>query len=50
MNEIETRAEYIDAALKAAGWGIAKGNRIRMEFPISKGRLIGHCQRSKPDK
>ncbi len=50
MNEAETRAEYIDPALKAAGWGIVEGSRIRMEFPISKGRLIGHGQRSKPDK
>ena len=23
MNEAETRAEYIDPALKAAGWGVA---------------------------
>lgn len=50
MNEAETRAEYIDPALKAAGWGVVEGSRIRMEFPISKGRLIGHGQRSKPDK
>lgn len=50
MNETETRAEYIDPALKAAGWGIVEGSRIRMEFPINKGRLIGHGQRSKPDK
>ncbi len=50
MNETETRAEYIDPALKAAGWGVVEGSRIRMEFPINKGRLIGHGQRSKPDK
>ena len=50
MNETETRAEYIDPALKAAGWGVVEGTRIRMEFPINKGRLIGHGQRSKPDK
>lgn len=50
MNEAETRAEYIDPALKAAGWGAVEGGRIRMEFPISKGRLIGHGQRSIPDK
>src|SRR4051812_32486126 len=50
MNETETRAEYIDPALKAAGWGVVEGSRIRMEFPISKGRLIGHGQRSRPDK
>ncbi len=50
MNETETRAELIDPALKAAGWGVVEGTRIRMEFPINKGRLIGHGQRSKPDK
>jgi type I restriction enzyme R subunit len=50
MNETETRAELINPALKAAGWGVVEGSRIRMEFPISKGRLIGHGQRSKPDK
>lgn len=50
MNETETRAEYIDPALKEAGWGFVEGSRIRMEFPINKGRLIGHGQRSKPDK
>lgn len=50
MNETETRAEYIDPLLKAAGWGVVEGSRIRMEFPINKGRLIGHGQRSKPDK
>jgi len=50
MNETETRAELVDPVLRAAGWGIVEGSRIRMEFPINKGRLIGHGQRSKPDK
>lgn len=50
MNETETKAELIDLALKAAGWGVVEGSRIRMEFPINKGRLMGHGQRSKPDK
>jgi type I restriction enzyme R subunit len=50
MNETETRAELIDPVLRAAGWGVEEGSRIRMEFPINKGRLIGHGQRSKPDK
>lgn len=50
MNETETRAEYITPALVAAGWGVVKGSRIRHEFPISKGRLIGHGQRSMPIK
>ena len=50
MNEQETRTEYILPALKLAGWSIVQDSRIREEFPISKGRLIGHGQRSKPDK
>ncbi len=50
MNETETRAELIDPVLRAAGWGVVEGSRIRMEFPINKGRLIGHGKRSKPDK
>ena len=41
MNESETRAEYIDPALKAAGWGVADGSRIRREFPITPGRIEG---------
>jgi type I restriction enzyme R subunit len=31
MNEAETRAELIDPALKAAGWGVVSGSRIRRE-------------------
>jgi len=50
MNETETRAFYIDPALKEAGWGVVEGSKIRMEFPISKGRLIGNGKRSAPDK
>jgi len=50
MNEAETKATYIDPALKKAGWGVVHGSRSRMEFPISKGRLIGNRQRSAPDK
>jgi type I restriction enzyme R subunit len=29
MNEAETRAEYIDPALAAAGWGVVEGSRTR---------------------
>jgi len=50
MNETETRAELIDPALLEAGWGVVEGSRVRREFPINKGRLIGHGQRNKPDK
>ena len=47
MNEAETRAEYIDPALKAAGWGVIEGSRIRHEYPISPGRIEGHGKRGK---
>jgi len=48
MNESETRAELIDPALKTAGWGVIEGSRIRREYPISKGRLLGQGRRSVP--
>lgn len=48
MNEAETRAEHIDPALKAAGWGVVEGSRIRREYSITLGRLEGYGRRSKP--
>lgn len=48
MNEAETRAEHIDPALKAAGWGVVQGSRVRCEFPITLGPLEGHGKRGKP--
>ena len=36
MNEAETKAEFIDPALKALGWGDIEGSQIRREFPITK--------------
>ncbi|MFN6400732.1 MAG: EcoAI/FtnUII family type I restriction enzme subunit R [Planctomycetota bacterium] len=47
MNEAETRAEHIDPALAAAGWGIVEGSRIRREYPITLGRIHGHGSRGK---
>jgi type I restriction enzyme R subunit len=49
MNEAETRAEHIDPALKAAGWGVVAGSRIQREFQIAPGRLQGYGQRAKRD-
>ena len=48
MNEAETRAELIDPALKAAGWGIIEGSRIRREV-IAPGRLVGNGKRAQSD-
>ncbi len=41
MNEAETRAEHIDPASKAAGWGVAEGSRVLREHGITLGRLQG---------
>ncbi|WP_152054409.1 EcoAI/FtnUII family type I restriction enzme subunit R [Tautonia marina] len=47
MNEAETRAEHIDLALAAAGWGAVAGSRIRREYPIAPGRLEGSGRRGR---
>lgn len=47
MNEAETRAEHIDPALAAAGWGVVDGSRIRREYSITLGRIEGHGRRGK---
>ena len=49
MNEAETRAEHIDPALKAAGWGVVEGSRIRREYRITEGRIEGRKRRGKAD-
>ncbi len=48
MNEAETRAELIDPALQAAGWGVVEGSRILRErhCQISQGRLLGAGKRA----
>ena len=48
MNEAETRAELIDPALKAAGWGVAEASRIRREV-IAPGRIEGAGRRAKAE-
>jgi type I restriction enzyme R subunit len=48
MNEAETRAEHIDPALKAAGWGVVEGSYIKREH-ITLGRLQGGGKRSKQE-
>ena len=54
MNEAETRAEHIDPALKAAGWGVVEGSRVLREHGITLGRLQGgskggQCLRAKAE-
>lgn len=52
MNEAETRAEHIDPALKAAGWGVVEESRILREHGITLGRLQGSggkCGRAKAE-
>ena len=49
MNEAETRAEYIDPALKATGWGVVEGSRILREYAITLGSIEGHGKRAKAD-
>src|SRR5882762_3256057 len=48
MNEAETRAEHVDPALTAAGWGRVEGSRIRREYSIAPGRIEGQGRRGKP--
>jgi type I site-specific restriction endonuclease len=48
MNEAETRAELIDPALKAAGWGVVEASRVRREV-ITLGRLQGAGVRAAKD-
>jgi type I restriction enzyme R subunit len=44
LNESETRAELIDPALKAAGWGVVEGSKVNREV-ICPGRILGAGQR-----
>lgn len=46
MNEAETRAELIDPALQAAGWGVVEASRVRREV-IAPGRIMGKAKRAK---
>ncbi|QEG40438.1 EcoAI/FtnUII family type I restriction enzme subunit R [Roseimaritima ulvae] len=48
MNESETRAELIDPALAAAGWGNVEDSLVRREFQITDGRIQIGGRRSKP--
>ncbi|MGE0045964.1 MAG: EcoAI/FtnUII family type I restriction enzme subunit R [Hyphomonadaceae bacterium] len=48
MNEAETRADLIDPALRAAGWGVVENCRLAREVRITQGRLLGAGLRGEP--
>jgi len=50
VNESQTEFEYIDPALREAGWGVVEGSRVRKQFPITQGRLLGQGRKSQPLK
>jgi type I restriction enzyme, R subunit len=47
-NEADTRAQHIDPALEAAGWGVVEGSRIRRSHTIAPGRIEGQGRRGNP--
>lgn len=53
LTEADTRARYIDPALKASGWEydgtseISREVRVSREFPITDGRILGGGKRGK---
>ncbi len=48
MNEAETRAEHIDPALAAAGWGSVDGSKVLREYHITLGQIEANGQHGKP--
>ena len=48
MNEAQTKHDLITPALHAAGWENVPDSKLRLEFPITDGRLIGQGRRTKP--
>jgi type I restriction enzyme, R subunit len=50
VNESQTEFEYIDPALRKAGWGDVEGSRVRKQYPITQGRLLGQGRKSQPLK
>ncbi|MES2996674.1 MAG: DEAD/DEAH box helicase family protein [Verrucomicrobiota bacterium] len=49
MNEAETRAEHIDPAVQAAGWGVVEGSRVHREHFIAPGRIEGHGKKGRAE-
>lgn len=50
LNEAETRLQHIDPALAAAGWTTGESVRVRAEFRITDGRILGGGQRGEAQK
>ncbi len=48
MNEAQTKHDLIEPALRKVGWGVVGDSRLRLEFPITQGRLLGQGRKSKP--
>ena len=44
--EADTRANRIDPALRAAGWGVVPGSQVARELTIAPGRILGGGQRA----
>ena len=47
-NEAQIRLDFIDPAIRAAGWGTVEGSRISVEHKITDGRLVGGGRRAQP--
>lgn len=47
MNEEQTKHDLITPALHKAGWNVVEGSRLRLEFKITKGRILGKNRREK---
>lgn len=50
MTEDDTRARYIDPALKAAGWDVVEESRIDRNYPITLGMIEGKKRRAMPKR
>lgn len=50
LNEAETRLQHIDPALAAVGWTTGGSVRLRAEFQITDGRILGGGQRGAAQK
>lgn len=40
MNESQTKHDFIDPALKEAGWGVVEGSQVRLDSPVTVHKSI----------